>query len=91
MPEVKTKSGKVEEFAYTAKGKAAAAAVAAAKKAKSKSKSKMYPPVKGKKSLFEKMKAVAKKIPGTETNRRAKNNKNVATGIGRKPTYKDKD
>jgi len=89
MPEVKTKSGKVEKFAYTAKGKAAAAA--AAKKAKDKDKSKMYPPVKGKKSLFEKMKAVAKKIPGTETNRRAKNNKNVATGIGRKPTYKDKD
>ena len=60
-------------------------------KAAKKAKSKMYPPVKGKKSLFEKMKAVAKKIPGTETYRRAKNNKNVATGIGRKPTYKDKD
>jgi len=81
MPEVKKKSGKIEKFAYTAKGKAAAKAA----------KSKMYPPPKNKKSLLQKMKAIAKKIPGTETNRRAKRNKNVVTGVGRKPTRKDRD
>ncbi len=52
---------------------------------------KMYPPPKGKKSLLQKMKAVAKRIPGTETNKRAKRNKNIVTGVGRKPTYRDKD
>ena len=51
----------------------------------------MYPPPKGKKSPLQKMKAIAKKIPGTETNRRAKRNKNVVTGVGRKPTRKDRD
>ena len=81
MPEVKKKSGKIEKFAYTAKGKAAAKAA----------KSKMYTPPKGKKSPLQKMKAIAKKIPGTETNRRAKRNKNVVTGVGRKPTRKDRD
>ena len=54
-------------------------------------KAKMYPPPKNKKSLLEKMKATAKKIPGTETNKRAKRNKKVVTGVGRRPTRKDKD
>ena len=51
MPEVKKKSGKIEKFAYTAKGKAAAKAA----------KSKMYQPPKGKKSPLQKMKAIAKR------------------------------
>ena len=78
-----------EKFAYTAKGKAAAA-----KAAKSKSRKnapKMYPPPKNKKSLLQKMKDKAKNIPGTETNKRAKRNKKVVTGVGRKPTRKDRD
>ncbi len=48
-------------------------------------------PIQPKKSLLQKMKAVAKRIPGTETNKRAKRNKNIVTGVGRKPTYRDKD
>jgi hypothetical protein len=78
-----------KKFAYTAKGKAAAAKAAQSKSRANKPS--MYPPPKNKKSLLNKMKAVAKKIPGTETNKRAKRNKGVVTGVGRKPTYRDKD
>jgi hypothetical protein len=77
-----------KKYAYTAKGKAAAKA---AQSKSRKNRPEMYPPPKGKKSLLEKMKATAKKIPGTETNKRAKRNKNVVTGVGRKPTRKDRD
>ena len=55
------------------------------------SKAHMYPPPKGQKSLFQKMKGVAEKIPGTESYKRKQRNKNVVTGVGRRPTRKDKD
>jgi hypothetical protein len=56
-----------------------------------KNKPEMYPPPKNKKSLAKKMKAIAEKIPTTESYKRKKRNKNVVTGVGRKPTYKDRD
>ena len=55
------------------------------------SKAHMYPPPKNKKSLFQKMKGAAEKIPGTESYKRKQRNKNVVTGVGRRPTRKDKD
>jgi hypothetical protein len=55
------------------------------------SKAHMYPPPKGQKSLFQKMKGAAEKIPGTESYKRKQRNKNVVTGVGRRPTRKDKD
>jgi len=62
------------------------------KKSKSrKNRPDMYPPPKGKKSLTKKMKATAEKIPTTQSYKKKKRNEKIVTGVGRKPTYKDRD
>tara|TARA_B100000745_G_scaffold298416_1_gene247033 strand:- start:279 stop:659 length:381 start_codon:yes stop_codon:yes gene_type:complete len=62
------------------------------KKSKSrKNKPEMYPPPKGKKSLTKKMKGIAEKIPTTPSYKKKKRNEKVVKGVGRNPTYRDRD
>ena len=62
------------------------------KKSKSrKNKPEMYPPPKGKKSLTKKMKGIAEKIPTTQSYKKKKRNEKVVKGVGRNPTYRDRD
>ena len=51
----------------------------------------MYPPPKGKKSLMKKMKGIAEKIPPTQSYKKKKRNEKVVKGVGRNPTYRDRD